>query len=134
MLVPITDQVTHNIDVPISNCTRIKACVEWKVGWSHRSAAGQKGKGFGKSEAAEGSGVRVQQRDKKWELKAAEVDEWKAWVESQKEAADVKGDDVYVQVWTCSSAVVWCQIFWRGRIASYRLWAAIETATSCSTD
>lgn len=72
-----------------------------------RSAAGEKGKGFGKAEAPQAASTATKQRDKKWELKAAQTDEWKAWVEEQKQAAGVKADveDIYVQVrhlpWLC---------------------------------
>lgn len=45
-------------------------------------------------------------RDKKWELTAAQTNEWKAWVEEQKQAAGLKEDveDIYVQVHLSKSA------------------------------
>lgn len=36
--------------------------------------------------------------DRKWRLKAYDVEEWLAWVNTQKQAAGVQGDNVWIQV------------------------------------
>ncbi len=36
--------------------------------------------------------------DRKWRLKAYDVEEWITWVNTQKEAANVKGENVWIQV------------------------------------
>jgi hypothetical protein len=41
--------------------------------------------------------VQPRKEDKGWKLKAASIQEWEGWIEEQKRAAGVKGDDVYVQ-------------------------------------
>ncbi len=41
--------------------------------------------------------MQPRKEDKKWQLKAASVNEWEQWIDEQKKAAGAKGDDVYVQ-------------------------------------
>lgn len=36
--------------------------------------------------------------DRRWRLKAHDVDEWLGWINTQKAAAKVTGDNVWVQV------------------------------------
>ena len=57
----------------------------------------EKGKGFG-APAPSGGGKAAPKQDARWELRPAATEEWEAWLRTQKEAAGVKGDDVYVQV------------------------------------
>jgi len=78
-----------------------------------RKESSEKSKGFGKVEppaAPSGAGAGQQKvalkQDKKWELRAAATEEWEAWTEAQKQAAGVKGDDLYVQVCTSSCALL----------------------------
>ena len=44
-----------------------------------------------------GAKAQPRKEDKKWQLKAASIQEWEGWIEEQKKAAEVKGEDVYVQ-------------------------------------
>jgi hypothetical protein len=64
-----------------------------------RAAKEDKGQGFGSPTAVPRSGAKAQPRkeDKKWQLKAASIQEWEGWIDEQKTAAEVKGEDVYVQ-------------------------------------
>lgn len=65
-----------------------------------RAGKEDKGGGFGSTPSpATSSAAKTQPRkeDKKWQLKAASVEEWEGWAEEQKRAAGVKGDDIYVQ-------------------------------------
>lgn len=78
-----------------------------------RKESSEKSKGFGKVEppaAPSGTGAGQQKvvlrQDKKWELRAAATEEWEAWTEAQKQAAGVKGDDLYVQVCTSPCALL----------------------------
>ena len=40
----------------------------------------------------------MSKEDKKWQLEAYESDEWLAWLNEQKQTANVKGDHVFVQI------------------------------------
>ena len=65
-------------------------------------AVEDKGRGFGSSPTpspSTGTKSEPRKEDKRWQLKAASTEEWEAWMEEQKKAAGVKGDDVYVQAW-----------------------------------
>ncbi len=76
------------------------------TGPSHgcRKEGGEKGKGFGKAEPAAPASTSGQQKvvlkqDKKWELRPSATNEWEAWVQEQREASSIKGDDdFYAQV------------------------------------
>ena len=41
---------------------------------------------------------QVSNQDKKWQLEAHDSSEWLDWVEVQKKTANVKGDNVFVQI------------------------------------
>lgn len=64
-----------------------------------RAAKEDKGQGFGSPTAVPSRRAKAQPRkeDKKWQLKAASIQEWEVWIEEQRKAAEVKGEDVYVQ-------------------------------------
>ncbi|CAL5219467.1 g1302 [Coccomyxa viridis] len=66
-----------------------------------RAGKEEKSGGFGSAPSAKpSSAAKAQPRkeDKKWQLKAASLEEWEGWAEEQKRAAGVKGDDIYIQV------------------------------------
>jgi hypothetical protein len=83
----------------------ICSCASTVHGDMHRDAGAStsdSSRGFGKGEksgnAEKGAGVSLSPQDRKWELQAHDVDEWREWLLQQKSAANVTGDNVFVQV------------------------------------
>lgn len=80
---------------------RLKA--EFGSGSGDAAAAGGS-KGFGgsggeaKPAAAPKAAAGLSSKDRKWQLKAANEEEWMQWLQQQKAAAGISADAVYVQV------------------------------------
>lgn len=71
-----------------------------KLECCHRSGSSG-GKGFAASKPAPKpvqQAKQVSNQDKRWQLEAHEPAEWLEWVEVQKKTANVKGDNVFVQI------------------------------------
>ncbi|PRW20574.1 LOW PSII ACCUMULATION chloroplastic [Chlorella sorokiniana] len=79
---------------------RLKA----EFGSSDAAASSGSSKGFGgsggeaKPAAAPKAAAGLSSKDRKWQLKAANEEEWVQWLEQQKAAAGISADAVYVQV------------------------------------
>ena len=62
-----------------------------------RSSKPTDSKGFGAPKPVQ-QVKQVSNEDKKWQLEAYETAEWIEWLEEQKKTANVKGDQVFVQI------------------------------------
>lgn len=65
---------------------------------SDKSSKAKDSKGFGAAPKPVQQVKQVSKEDKKWQLEAYETDEWLAWLNEQKQTANVKGDHVFVQI------------------------------------
>ncbi|KAL0026762.1 hypothetical protein WJX79_010993 [Trebouxia sp. C0005] len=62
-----------------------------------KSSKAADSKGFGAPKPVQ-QVKQVSNEDKKWQLEAYETAEWLEWLEQQKKTANVKGDNVFVQI------------------------------------
>ena len=65
--------------------------------WQHRSGNSSSNKGFAAPKPVQ-KAKQVSNQDKRWQLDAHEPAEWLEGGENQKKTANVKGDNVFVQI------------------------------------
>ncbi|KAI7840112.1 hypothetical protein COHA_006153 [Chlorella ohadii] len=68
------------------------------AGGSGSKGFGGSGGGYAKPAAAPKAASGLSSKDRKWQLKAANEEEWMQWLQQQKAAAGISADAVYVQV------------------------------------
>jgi len=106
------------------------------AGGSGSKGFGGSGGGYAKPAAAPKAASGLSSKDRKWQLKAANEEEWMQWLQQQKAAAGISADAVYVQVRRRAAqfGVVWGAALLRWSVWVVWLWlhAAASAAPPAS--